>query len=117
MRLLSSCLILACFSGPLFAQAKPELMIPARINGSLFAAWSPDGRWMAVCHEHGTNLYETIDWRLHRVFHGHFQLTTAVSWSPNSKRFASSSWDGNVVIWDIISGQKLFTPLSHMTNQ
>src|SRR5579883_1924338 len=38
------------------------------------------------------------------VYHGHTKPVTCLGWSPDSRRIASSSYDGTVQVWDASSG-------------
>ncbi len=42
-----------------------------------------------------------------RSLKGHAEMVNSVSWSPNSKRLASASSDGSVVLWNSETGQLL----------
>lgn len=43
-----------------------------------------------------------------RAFTGHDDDVTSLSWSPDSKRIASCSIDGCVIVWDVNSGTQLW---------
>ena len=43
-----------------------------------------------------------------RAFTGHDDDVTSVSWSPDSKRIASCSIDGCIIVWDINSGTQIW---------
>ncbi len=47
------------------------------------------------------------------VYHGHTKPITCLSWSPDSRRIASSSYDGTVQVWDASSGGDVLTYRGH----
>ncbi len=44
-----------------------------------------------------------------KTFKGHTDLVKAVAFSPNGEKMAMASYDKTVTVWDIGSGQQLFT--------
>jgi len=42
-----------------------------------------------------------------QVLDGHSNYVTGLSFSPDSSRLASASWDGKVIVWDLASGNQI----------
>src|SRR5262249_37902521 len=77
-------------------------------------AVSPDGKYFAVGHfpgaMTGAGVLRVWDWQNSKQVsagEGHTQAITAVAWSPNGKRVATSSFDGTVRLWDPATGKEL----------
>ncbi len=49
---------------------------------------------------------------LSRFLHGHTASARSVAFSPDGKQAASGSWDHTVIVWDVITGQPAFPPLT-----
>lgn len=47
------------------------------------------------------------------LYRGHSSIVTAVAWSPNGKRVASTSYDGSVQVWDATTGRHVLRYLGH----
>jgi WD40 repeat protein len=81
------------------------------------AAWSPNGRLLAVGWSYGSaTIWDARTGRLLRVLaqvprtFGPYQGTVArVGFSPDSRQLASASWAGTAKIWDVRSGRLLKT--------
>jgi serine/threonine protein kinase len=74
---------------------------PSQGDGSVVAALSPDGRLVAT----GGRARSVVLWELATrqevlTFRGHTGMVTNLTFSPDSKRLASASWDGTLRIWD-----------------
>lgn len=50
-----------------------------------------------------------------RIFRGHKEFVTDVAFRPNSGEIASSSWDGQIKLWDLNSGRELYTLKGHLS--
>jgi WD40 repeat protein/serine/threonine protein kinase len=77
-------------------------------------AFSPDGRRLAVGSEGAVNLW---DWqggqRLHRL-PGHApQQGISVAFSPGGHLLASGSWNGDVLLWNSQTGERLYVLSRH----
>jgi WD40 repeat protein/serine/threonine protein kinase/Tfp pilus assembly protein PilF len=84
------------------------------------ASLSPDGRSVALVPHRG-NLRETVgatrDIRIcdmatgttRRILSGHTDSVLLVTWSPDGRRLASSSIDSNLKIWDVTSGEPVYS--------
>ncbi len=71
------------------------------------AAFTPDGRRLAVGVGNGAVIYETEHWRELRRLEGHPQGVLAVAWSPDGKTLAAGGLEGAVVLWDAATGALL----------
>ncbi len=49
---------------------------------------------------------------LSRFLHGHTASARSVAFSPDGKRAASGGWDNTVLVWDMMTGQPAFPPLT-----
>lgn len=69
------------------------------------AAYSPDGRWLAVAGSLGVWLFDAEHLeREPRYLEGHTSWTMDVAWSPNGALLASVSVDGTLYIWLAATG-------------
>jgi WD40 repeat protein/DNA-binding SARP family transcriptional activator/energy-coupling factor transporter ATP-binding protein EcfA2 len=73
-----------------------------------YAAISPDGQRLAVTQEGLAGLVDlrTGQWRSEPV-DAHGELATRVAFSGDGTRFATSGFDGRVVLWNGITGARL----------
>jgi len=64
------------------------------------AAFSPDGKALAIALQDRTARIESLD-ALHspRVLHGHTGAVNSVAWSPDGQRLATASSDGTLRVW------------------
>jgi len=66
-------------------------------------AFSPDGKWLAVCgaggHVGGARIFEVQTGRLVRSLDGHSIGVTGVAFSPDGTRLATMSYDKTARIW------------------
>jgi WD40 repeat protein len=51
--------------------------------------------------------------KLPHIFFGHFSEVNTVAWSPNGKFIASGSRDYTAKIWDVTTGENIFTYTQH----
>jgi WD40 repeat protein/DNA-binding SARP family transcriptional activator len=84
-------------------------------------AISPQAEILACGNEHGVVQLWKMRYaegfapqgRVHQTFHQHTQAITALAFSPDSRRLASSSQDGKVCLWDAQSGSLILTLHKH----
>jgi WD40 repeat protein len=70
----------------LFRQSMPG---PGSFHG---LGWHPEGRWLAAGGSDGRiYLYDTLAGVLHDTLEGHTDVVTAVAWSPDGGRLASTA--------------------------
>ncbi|KAK3823469.1 MAG: WD40-repeat-containing domain protein [Benniella sp.] len=82
-------------------------------NITYSCAYSPDGKSFAVAVECDISVYATSNWEKIRSLKGHEYLVWTVSYSPDSKQIASSSFDGTVRLWNSESGSLQHTLSGH----
>lgn len=71
-------------------------------------AWSPPtGQWLAAATVSGPiYLIDTAQGEIRRHFPGHRLGTMALAWHPNGLLLASAGQDGQIRLWDVISGEQ-----------
>ena len=68
------------------------------------AAFSPDGRCLAVGASDGTvRLLEVATGQERHRWQGHKQGVVKVLFSPDGTRLASGSWDRTILVWDVFA--------------
>jgi len=97
--------------------------IQAHDDGLATAAISTDNRYLAVGIDREgealTQIWDTADWQLLHVLAGHepmpgyFKGIMDVAFSPGGELLATAGADSLVNIWDITSGERLFTLDGH----
>ena len=70
-------------------------------------AFSPDGRTALSTTVHRIFLWDLQTGEQLRVFEGHNTVVRDVAFSPDSRRFISADFKGNVILWDVESGQPI----------
>jgi WD40 repeat protein/serine/threonine protein kinase len=65
-------------------------------------AWSPDGNWLATGTEnaHNVGVWDIAAGKAVAEFREHQWSYIWVAWGPDSRRIASSGWDGQICLWD-----------------
>ena len=73
-------------------------------------AFSPDGQWLAAASEKKVLLWDTNQGagQLARMLEHTFRVTT-VAFSPDSLTLASGNTSGTVEVWEVSTGQRLYT--------
>ncbi len=77
------------------------------VSGPYALAFSPEGSLLALAAGSGIQLLSTADYTLVETLVGHTATVTAVSFRPDGRRLASSSFDGSVRLWDVEEGEEL----------
>ena len=77
-------------------------------GGAICAAFSPDGRQAAVCDDTALLIYvwDVESGTLLHTLGGHSELIWSLSYSPDSERLVSASYDSTLRIWDLTDGEQ-----------
>jgi WD40 repeat protein len=71
------------------------------------AAFSSDGRWLALGGENGTvKVYQTDSWQEVRTLEAHESDVHYLAFSPNGRRLASTAEDRTLKLWDVTTGHE-----------
>jgi WD40 repeat protein len=85
-----------------------------RITGvSRFPAFSPDGTLLAVPSGAEVRVFAASTGACRKVFHSDTWRVFAVAFSADSSTLAAACGNGNVVLWDVKTGQKLHVLVGH----
>jgi len=80
-------------------------------GNSLVAAWSPDGRSIAVGYSNmDIRIWDAAAVLPMHKYSGHADLIVDLNWSPNSQRIASADYGGNILVWDAQTGEEVLSP-------
>ncbi len=73
-------------------------------------ALSPDGRYAASggSGEGIIRVWEVASGKELQTLRGHVAFITALAFSPDGLRLVSGSWDGSVIVWDLLKASKRF---------
>ena len=80
-------------------------VVQFNVDGTKFASCSRDSTTICV--------WDVSTFSIAQVLDGHSNGVTSISYSPDSSRLASSSYDKSVIIWDTENGVQLFTLMGH----
>ncbi len=69
--------------------------------------FGPDGRTIAYAVDNSVFVWDTETQQALYQLDGHASWVLRVSFSPNGRLLASSGNDGNIILWDMQSGEKL----------
>ena len=70
---------------------------------------SKDGRWLAFGNANRISICELPSLTAVRTLRAHRELVYCLSFSHDGKILATASWDGTVKLWQVATGQELFT--------
>jgi WD40 repeat protein len=82
-------------------------------------AYDPSGRWIVACRNRGgrtpgeVRVFDAISGERIWTLTGHTSDVTSVTFSPDGRRIATSSWDMTVKLWETETGQEVFTLRGH----
>ncbi len=75
--------------------------------GDSSLACSPDGKRLASITGKTICLWDVATGKKIGHCDGHYSDISSVSWSPDSKRVASASWDGTIRVWNPTTGKQI----------
>ncbi|MBM4048650.1 MAG: WD40 repeat domain-containing protein, partial [Planctomycetes bacterium] len=70
--------------------------------------YSPDGKYLAVAHSFGVDLYDARRRTIVRRLDGHVAAVWSIDFSPNSSRLITGSCDATAVLWEVPSGKQVW---------
>lgn len=70
---------------------------------------SPDGRWMAITRGRTVEVHDLTKPGDPRRLAGHSEFVTSVTFSPDSRSLATTSYDNTVKLWEVATGRMLRT--------
>ncbi len=82
-------------------------------------ACDPSGRWIAACRNRGgrvpgeVRVFDATTGERIWTLSGHTSDVTSVTYSPDGRRIATSSYDMTVKLWETETGQEVFTLRGH----
>jgi WD40 repeat protein len=76
-------------------------------------AFSPDGKWLAVCSGRDVKFLDWTTGQEVRLLRGHAGFVTRIVFSADGKRMATASFDRTVKLWDTATGQEIITLRGH----
>jgi WD40 repeat protein len=77
-----------------------------------YAAWSPDGRAIAIALDNGqVRLVDATTGATRATFVGHHGRAVVTAFSPDGRRLAAGGADGTALVWDVATRRLLGRPL------
>jgi WD40 repeat protein len=93
--------------------AGKEPLVVKLEDSVLAAAFSPDGRWLAVGSGRHVLVYEAATWRRVHELKGHEKIVLSLAFSRDGRYLASGCMDHTVKLWDPVTGKNLHTLKDH----
>jgi WD40 repeat protein len=72
-------------------------------------AWSPDGNQLASGGDSTVTIWDALAGIKTKMLSGHTHGVTDIAWSPDGSILASSSYDGQVFLWNASTGERFRT--------
>jgi WD40 repeat protein/serine/threonine protein kinase len=94
----------------------PRSSLGHHSNGAWSAAFSPDGRLLAVgggVADGVVRVYDVASGELLHSLQGHIDRVVSVAFSPDGRRLVSTNLDRTVKLWDPATGQEVLTLRGH----
>lgn len=101
---------------------KPIKVLEGHTKGVYYISWSHNGEYLAsVSYDETVKIWDVNkETCIHTLRGGHNYGITSVSWNPkNIRHVVSGGLEGNLVVWDVESGEqiKLIKAHSHRINE
>lgn len=93
-----------------------NLQVGEVITSTVFgpAAWSPDGKNIAIAAGDSISIHEAVQFSETESFRGHVGNITTMSWSPDSRWLASGANNDDIIhIWDVTNNSEVMTLRGH----
>ena len=92
-----------------FDLEKREPLAPIKLDRPIFdAAWSSDGRWLAVGGlDRQIRIYEVPAMKLRSTLRGHESAVVSLAFHPRRSLLLSTGWDSTTRLWDPLGGEDL----------
>lgn len=82
-------------------------------DGNGLPTWSPEGCQVAAISGSTVRVWDPTTGQVLTTLTGHTDTVTAIAWSPDSTRIATTSRDRTARVWDPTTGQTLTTLTGH----
>lgn len=76
-----------------------------KLEGKLWVAVSPDGKWLASAFDNQVRLYDTSTWKIIITLKGHQQTVLHGRFTPDGKQLLTSSIDRTIKRWNVTTGE------------
>ena len=87
---------------------------PSTWHGNMYSvAYSPDGKTLAAGTEWDIRLWD-VDTSQLRTLTGHRNIVRSIDFSRDGKWLVSGSWDGDVRLWDLKTGEGPPIPIGNV---
>jgi WD40 repeat protein/serine/threonine protein kinase len=103
--------VVATLAGQWPSETQKSFRAHANVFGG--AAFSPNGRYLALSAQRTINLWDIVTRRWLALLNGHTNNIWSVAFSSDSKTLASCSQDGTVKLWNLHALQEAVTLSGH----